>query len=165
MRFEPFTRAHLPLIAELLADPETVRHTRIPEPPAPAFPAEWAAGYEAGRRDGTRDGFAVFDGDDAFVGLALAPSIDAEAAEAELGYMVAPPARGRGVATAMLRELTAWAFARGIRRCELFIDVRNPASERVAERAGYVREGTLRSIHHKGGERIDATLWSRLPTD
>ena len=43
--------------------------------------------------------------------------------------------------------------------------MRNPASERVAQRAGYVREGTLRSVHHKGGLRIDAAVWSRLPSD
>jgi RimJ/RimL family protein N-acetyltransferase len=35
----------------------------------------------------------------------------------------------------------------------------------VAERCGYIREGVMRSIHHKQGKRIDASLWSRLPSD
>jgi RimJ/RimL family protein N-acetyltransferase len=35
----------------------------------------------------------------------------------------------------------------------------------VAERCGYVHEGTLRSSHLKQGIRIDAELWSRLPAD
>jgi RimJ/RimL family protein N-acetyltransferase len=106
------------------------------------------------------------DDGDGFLGLALAPSIDREAAEVELGYVVAPAARGRGVATAMLRELTAWAFdVVGALRVVLIVDVANPASERVAERCGYTREGVMRSIQLKPGVRVDAGLWSRLPFD
>jgi len=165
MRLEPFAEAHLSLIAGLLADPETLRFTRIPEPTPPEFPREWLERYETGRREGTREAFVALDDTRTFLGLALVPSIDREAREAELGYMVVPEARGRGVATEMLQELTRWAFAQGLERCELFIDARNPASARVAERCGYVREGLLRSVHHKGEERIDATVWSRLPGD
>jgi RimJ/RimL family protein N-acetyltransferase len=80
--------------------------------------------------------------------------------------MVPPEARGRGMATAMLRALTDWAFAEaGVRRARLVVDVENPASLRVAERAGYVREGVMRSVYFKNGRRIDAWLLSRLPSD
>jgi RimJ/RimL family protein N-acetyltransferase len=66
----------------------------------------------------------------------------------------------------MLRELTRWAFeSAGAQRIVLIIDVENAASERVAERCGYVREGVMRSTHLKQGIRIDAALWSRLPSD
>jgi len=62
--------------------------------------------------------------------------------------------------------LTAWAFAQfGAMRAYLIIDVENRASERVAERCGYRREGVMRSTHLKQGRRIDAGLWSRLPSD
>ena len=53
----------------------------------------------------------------------------------------------------------------GALRARLVIDVANPASARVAERCGYVREGVMRSVYFKNGQRIDAGLWSRLPTD
>ncbi|HUB04584.1 MAG TPA: GNAT family protein [Solirubrobacteraceae bacterium] len=53
----------------------------------------------------------------------------------------------------------------GAVRSYLIIDVDNRASERVAERCGYVREVVMRSIHLKQGRRIDAGLWSRLPSD
>jgi RimJ/RimL family protein N-acetyltransferase len=165
MRLMPFGPAHLEALREMLHDPDILRFTRVPVPPRPEFPEQWLERYDDGRRDGSREAFAALDDDGTLIGLALAPTIDREAGEAELGYVVAPEARGHGVATAMLRELTAWAFAQGIQRCELFIDVRNPASERVAQRAGYTREGTLRSVHHKQGERVDVTVWSRLPTD
>ena len=165
MRLEPFAKAHVPLLGELIGDPDTVRWTRIPEPPPPDFGEDWAGRYEAGRRDGTKEGFAVLDEDGRLLGLALVPTIDREAGEAELGYMVAPGARGRGLATAILLELTAWAFAQGLQRCELVISVGNTGSERVAERAGYLREGTHRSIYLKPGKRNDVTIWSRLPSD
>ena len=75
-------------------------------------------------------------------------------------------ARGRGVASEILRLLTAWAFGElGATRAYLIIDVENGASERVAERCGYQREGVMRSIHLKQGRRIDAGLWSRLASD
>jgi RimJ/RimL family protein N-acetyltransferase len=75
-------------------------------------------------------------------------------------------ARGRGVATEMLRQLTQWAFDEaGALRIVLIIDVENVASEKVAARCGYVREGVMRSSHLKQGIRIDAAIWSRLPSD
>lgn len=163
---EPFTAAHLDDVVELVRDPDVLRFTRIPEPTPADFPRRWLTRYENGRRDGSSEGFAAVDGDGRFLGLALAPHIDREGRELELGYIVAPGARGRGVATAMLRLLTEWAFAEtGALRAFLVINVDNVASERVAERCGYVREGVMRSIHSKDGVRIDASLWSRLPSD
>jgi RimJ/RimL family protein N-acetyltransferase len=65
-----------------------------------------------------------------------------------------------------LRQLTAWAFDElGALRIQLIIDAQNEPSRRIAARCGYVHEGTLRSSHLKQGIRIDAELWSRLPTD
>jgi RimJ/RimL family protein N-acetyltransferase len=165
MRLEPFADEHLRSLDVLFTDPESLRFTRIPEPPPPGFGRLWLDMYEAGRRDGSREAFAALDDDGSFLGLALAPHFDRKAAEVELGYIVVPEARGRGVATAMLRALTRWAFEQGALRATLIIGVDNPASERVAERCGYVREGVMRSVHLKDNRRNDASLWSRLPSD
>jgi RimJ/RimL family protein N-acetyltransferase len=153
-------------VAELVTDPDVLRFTRVPEPVPDDFVRSWVAGYETGRLDGTREGFAAVSGDGGFLGLALAPHMDAEAGEMELGYIVAPAARGRGVASAILSKLTRWALDdRGAQRLFLIIDVQNGASERVAERCGYHREGVMRSIHVKQDRRADAALWSRLRSD
>jgi RimJ/RimL family protein N-acetyltransferase len=165
MRLEPFGTEHLDALREFIGDPDVLRFTRIPEPTPPDFPETWLARYEVGRREGAREAFAAVSDDGELLGLGLVPTLDREMSEAELGYIVAPAHRGRGVGAAILRELTAWTFAQGIQRCELVIDVRNPASEGVARSAGYTREGTLRSVHHKQGRRIDVSVWSRLPTD
>ena len=162
-----------PLVAEdlddvdaLLDDPDVLRFTRLPVPPPPGYARTWLERYEAGRLEGTREAFAALDDEGRFVGLALAVDIDREGREVELGYITAPAARGRGVATAMLDALTRWALdeLRAL-RVTLIIDVENRASSRVAERCGYVLEGVMRSSYLKDDVRIDAGLWSRLPTD
>lgn len=166
IRLEPIDTRHLADVHALVADPEVLRYTRIPEPPPVGFAETWIASYDAGRKDGTRDGFAAIAGDGEFVGLGLAATIDRDGREIELGYIVPARARGRGVAGEILRLLTAWAFAEvGALRAYLIIDLENRASERVAGRCGYLREGVMRSIHLKQGKRSDAGLWSRLPTD
>jgi len=166
MELRPLAAADVDDVAELIADPTTLRYTRVPEPPPEGFAQGWYARYEEGRETGAKEAFAIVGDDGAFLGLALAPTIDAEAAEAELGYIVAARARGRGVASEALRQLTAWAFEqRGIERAYLLIDVDNAASGTVAERAGYTLEGVLRNAYIKDGRRGDTQLWSRLPGD
>jgi RimJ/RimL family protein N-acetyltransferase len=139
----------------------------VPEPPPDGFSRTWLARYEEGRRQGTREAFAVLDANDGtFLGIAVAPKIDAPARTLELGYAMAPGARGRGVATATLRWLTAWAFeTHGARRLELIIGVANEASKAVARRCGYQKEGVLRSLHLKQEIWEDAEIWSRISTD
>ena len=166
VRLEPLSARHLDDLDAVARDPDVLRFTRVPEPVPPGFARSWLARYEAGRREGTAEGFAAVDGDGAFLGLALAPEIDVEARELELGYIVAPSARGRGVAAVILRQLTRWAFAEaGALRAYLLIETGNAASLRVAKRCGYVQEGVLRSAHVKQDRRADLTLWSRLPSD
>jgi RimJ/RimL family protein N-acetyltransferase len=165
--FVPFGEEHLAELEEMLGDPDLLRFTRVPEPVPPGFARTWLERYEEGRRDTTREAFAIVDdGSGVFLGLALAPQIDREARTAELGYVVAPVARGRGVATEALRQLTDWAFVElDLLRLELMINVDNAGSKKVAERCGYVREGVLRSHYFKPGAWEDTEIWSRLATD
>jgi RimJ/RimL family protein N-acetyltransferase len=153
-------------VAALVTDPAVLAFTRIPEPPPADFAQTWIRSYVTSRSEGTREGFAAVDGRGRFVGVGLAPHIDREGDEAELGYIVASGARGQGVGTEILRRLTDWAFTElGSQRLILIIDVQNHASLRVAQRCGYQREGVMRSIHVKQQRRGDAELWSRLPSD
>jgi RimJ/RimL family protein N-acetyltransferase len=150
----------------MLRDPAVQQFTMVPVPVPPGFEREWLERYEEGRRDGTREGFAIVDEGGTFLGLALAFAIDREGRELELGYTVTPAARGRGVATEALRLLTEWAVRElDPLRIQLQISADNPGSKVVAERAGYVYEGTLRSVHFKQGIRQDMEVWSRVVGD
>jgi RimJ/RimL family protein N-acetyltransferase len=162
----PFGEEHLAGVEEMLDDPDLLRFTRIPEPVPPGFARTWFDRYAEARGDGSREAFAIVGDAGEFLGLALAPQIDRETRTAELGYVVVPAARGRGVATEALRQLTDWAFAElGMLRLELLISVENAGSKKVAERCGYVREGVLRSFYVKQDLREDTEIWSRLATD
>jgi RimJ/RimL family protein N-acetyltransferase len=153
-------------VAEMLEDPAVQQYTMVPVPVPPGYEREWLERYEDGRKEGTREGFAIVDDDGAFLGLALAFAIDREGRELELGYTVTPAARGRGVGSEGLRLLTDWAERElDPLRIQLQISADNAGSKRVAERAGYVYEGTLRSLHFKAGMRQDMEVWSRVRGD
>ena len=81
-----------------------------------------------------------------------------------IGYWVAAPARRRGVATGALRLLAGWALEHDFGRVELITDPDNVASQKVAEKVGFTREGVMRShTLHRDGRRRDAVLFSLLP--
>ncbi|MFF3978419.1 GNAT family N-acetyltransferase [Streptomyces sp. NPDC001828] len=88
---------------------------------------------------------------------------------ARVGYWTLPEARGRGVAGHALDLLTRWAFGTvGLHRLELGHAVGHDASCRIAERGGYLVEGTLRGAMFEA-QRRDAFralhLHARLATD
>jgi RimJ/RimL family protein N-acetyltransferase len=166
VRLDLLTDRYVEDLERLAADPDVQRNTYVPEPPPAGFGCTWLEAYAKAREAGTREGFAILDADTgAFLGIASAVHLDEDAGEAELGYILAPEARGRGAATEALTQLTEWAFAKGLVRLELRIDAANEASVRVAERCGYTREGLLRSVHFKPGRRTDVLIYSRLPGD
>ncbi len=167
IRLVPLSSDHLEGLAGLIADPDVIRNTRVPEPPDEGFERKWLAAYEKGARDGTRDGFAIEDAaTGAFLGMAGLVSIERQESQGEIGYVVACEARGRGIATRALRLVTDHALGEiGLERVELYIDVENVPSLRVAERCGYVREGVSRSRYVKPGRRADMAVYSMLPGD
>jgi RimJ/RimL family protein N-acetyltransferase len=166
IRLEPLGLPHLADMLGLADDPDVVRFTRVPACADETFVRGWIRRYGGGWQDGSRAGFAIRGRDDGFLGFAGLVDLDLEHREGELGYMVAPSARGRGIAPRAVELLTRWGFDElGLIRLELRIDVQNPASERVAERTGYLRDGVLRNVHFKEGLRCDLGVWSRLRQD
>ena len=64
---------------------------------------------------------------------------------ATFGYPLVPQARVRGVTTRALRLINDWTVSTtNVIRLDLFTDMENDASGRVAERAGFEREGIRR---------------------
>jgi RimJ/RimL family protein N-acetyltransferase len=84
---------------------------------------------------------------------------------ASIGYWCAREARGRGLTTRALRLICRYALEElELERLELFTDPDNTASQRVAEKVGFQREGVLRShLVHPDGRRRDSVMFSLLP--
>jgi RimJ/RimL family protein N-acetyltransferase len=162
MRLVAYGPEHVAATQAWLDDPAIMANTPIPEPVPEDHAAGWLTRFAG---DPEKAAWAVLDDDDQVVAFACAPLISRERAEAELGYSVAGRARGQGIATWVLGELTTWALGEGVQRIELHINNENTASQRVAERNGYVLEGVLRQTYLKPGRRVDTAVWSLLATD
>lgn len=85
---------------------------------------------------------------------------------AGFGYWTRKEARGRDVASRALRLLTRWAAREhDLAPLHLIVEPANTASIRVAEKAGFQREGLLRSYIELKGTRRDVYLYALLPED
>lgn len=101
---------------------------------------------------------------DVVLGSASLSEVRLDQGSAAVGYWLAPEARGRGVATQAVRVLARWAFAElGLARLELTCSPDNEASQHVAGRCGFSREGLLRSHVPFKGDRRDSVIYSLLP--
>ena len=147
-------------VCEACQDPEIQRW--MPLIPRP-YEMEHALGFVRGEIDGSHQFAVEVDGRPVgSVGLKLGDSDVGEA-----GYWCAPGVRGGGFITRALELLCSYGFHElGLARIQLRTDPDNLPSQRVAEKAGFQREGVLRSsIRHPDGRRRDMVMWSLLPKD
>ncbi len=84
---------------------------------------------------------------------------------AVLGLAVAPAARRRGVATALLTAAEERARARGARKLSLRTFSTNPQAIRLYTRFGFQREGVLRGEFLIAGQFVDDILLAKYLTD
>jgi RimJ/RimL family protein N-acetyltransferase len=155
----PFTEDDVPVLVEICADPEIPRWTSVPSPYTEDDARRFVRGLE------NVHAFAVVDAETdellGSVGFGLE-----DHGRAGFGYWTRKEARGREVATRALRLLTRWAAREhGLARLQLVVEPANTASIRVAEKAGFRREGLLRSYIELKGTRRDVYLYALLPED
>ncbi len=162
----PWRPADLDQLVAACRDPEIARWTRVPLGYAPADGREflavqrerWASGESLELAAAAAESDARVLGSVALRGLGEG--------RADLGYWVAPEARGRGIAARAVRLLAAYGFGTlALERLEILVHPDNLPSLRVAAAAGFTREGLLRSHTVIRGRRHDMTVWSRLPAD
>ena len=151
----------------LLRDPEIPRWTTVPPNYTERDGREFMGTSEARRTAGEALEFAAVDaGDGTLLGSVGIHKLDWDQGSAEIGYWVGSPARRRGVATRAVRLLGGYALGElGLRRIEIIVHVDNHASQRVAERAGAVREGLdRREIGRHGICDVVVFALTRAPT-
>lgn len=154
-----------PWVADACNDPTTRRFVvNLPSPytetEARSFLANAAARWAAGT-----DALFVIEAQGGaeplgIVELHVGPR---DAGIASVGYWLRPEARGRGVATGAVKLVARWAFGElGVARLELTTAPDNVASQGVAERAGFTREGVLRAAMATKDGRRDSVMFSLL---
>lgn len=146
-------------------DPEIVRSTSIPSPYKRADAEAFLATSREGLANGDAFSLVVVNAlTDELVGTILL--VIAGQGVGEVGYWTSPEARGSGYASRATRLISEWGIrSRGLERIHLLTFPDNVASGRVAEKAGFVREGVLRSYRAIRGERRDLVSFSLLPSD
>ncbi len=108
------------------------------------------------------DNWAIVLEDDAVGGCGIHPGSGAFRCNAEIGYWLAQQHWGRGIGTRVACTLTEHAFADPeIIRVFAPVHAYNPASVRVLEHCGFVREGLMRLSALKAGTPIDRVLMAR----
>jgi RimJ/RimL family protein N-acetyltransferase len=163
---EPAAR-DLDAVVAACQDPMVQRYTRVPTPYEEADGRAFIGG-SAGRRvlGQSLELVIAARGDDRLLGMIGIIADRHDALRAEIGYWVAPDARGRGIATRALGLLAPWCVTSGgFARLDLQAATSNEASLRVAERCGFVREGVMRHAWFRGGGRSDMVLFSLIPED
>ncbi|MEE6286154.1 bifunctional GNAT family N-acetyltransferase/nucleoside triphosphate pyrophosphohydrolase family protein [Georgenia sp. MJ173] len=162
------TAADIDRITDLCQDPDIQRWTTVPSPYArvdaerfvhDAVVAGWHRGvptWAVRRRDD--------DGGTLLVGM-----IDLHGAEhggAEVGYWLAPDARGAGVMHRAVGLVLDAGFDRlGLEVVQWRADVGNWASWRVVWRHGFRKEGTVRRLGLSRGRTVDQWIGTLLPGD
>ena len=143
----PWTEDDVPALVAACNDDEIARW--IPVIPRPYRESDALRFVRGEWRDDPGHQFAVTE-DDAVVG-SIGMTVNQELRNGHIGYWCAKDARGRGVTTRALRAVSRWGLEQlGLGRVELITDPDNAASQRVAEKVGFRREGVLRS--HLPGE-------------
>jgi len=157
----PWTEDDVPALAVACNDPEIAYW--IPTIPSP-YTEEDARAFVGGEvRPGESYSLAMTLRGRVSGGIGM--GVNARDYRGRVGYWVASSARGRGVGTRALRLLSRYALDElGLQRLELFTDPENGASQRVAEKAGFQREGIMRAhLRHPDGRVRDSVMFSLLP--
>jgi RimJ/RimL family protein N-acetyltransferase len=161
----PWRAADAPVVLEAYRDP-AIQQWNLRAFGSLEEAGDWI-GQWGGRWRAERDGcWAVTDGAGVVLGRVALREIRLADGVAECTYWVLPAARGRGVATAATVAVARWAVDElGLHRLFLLHSTANPASCRVAAKAGFALEGTLRSaMRHPDGWH-DMHLHGRVPGD
>jgi RimJ/RimL family protein N-acetyltransferase len=164
----PWTLDDVQAIARACDEPEIARWIhQMPSPYGEQDAREYVLATQAAWGEGSGAFFAIVDeASGEPVGSIAIHVTDLLFGNVEVGYWAAAEARGRGLTTRALRLISRWAIDDvGAVRVQLRADVHNTASLRVAEKAGFTREGTLRAAayNQRQDRRIDYAVFSLLP--
>ena len=105
-------------------------------------------------------------GEDTYIGDVGYYDYEKKHNRAEIGYILGKDHWGKGIMTEALEAMLRYGFKRmNLNRVQALIDPRNKASMRVAEKQGFMYEGTFREYEFEYGDYIDLYMYSLLARD
>lgn len=173
----PFEESDIPALAEMMNDELVTAWTSVPHPYTDGMARDWATGSAAAERtEGRGIAFAVAEFlTQRLVGVCHLHHTNWHVRSTEMGYAIAPWARGEGYAVEVVLAVAEWLFSdQKFERLELRTAPGNTASQQVAQKIGCVSEGVLRNagmvrLQTENGDwtesRTDLIVWSLLPED
>ena len=164
----PWDERDVPTLVECIdGDEEMTRWMdAIPQPYLDAEARTWIEQASSFWQTGTSAPFAVTEAVTGSVVGGVGFAWVGDERVGEVGYWLRSEARGRGLTSCAVRLVSRWSFeALGCERLQLRADAENVASQRVAEKTGFTREGVLRSVHFNPRQqrRVDFVMFSLLP--
>lgn len=104
--------------------------------------------------------------DGAFVGEVLLHTFAWKHLRCEIGFWLAPAARGQGLARDAIERTLEWAFEElAIERMEMSTTTDNAPTRGLAARIGFVEEGVQRKRNLERGVRVDLVAFGLLASD
>jgi [ribosomal protein S5]-alanine N-acetyltransferase len=148
---------------ELASDAEVTRFFSWGPYTREAEALEWLRTLPARRQEGVALELAIADADDWVIGITGVLEVSKRDRRAVVGTWLGQAYWGTGANTESKALVARLVFEElRMERLGAWADVRNPRSQRALERAGFVREGTLRAFHRHADERRDVVAYSLL---
>lgn len=164
MVLRPFTHADTDALFALQSRPRVLRYWDAPPWRERAQAERFIAVCKQIEQDGRGARLAIeHAATGAFIGWCALVQWNPDYRSAMLGYCLDDAAWGQGFATEAAGALLRWAFATlDLNRVQAESDTRNAASDRVLQKLGFVREGTLRENCVVDGEVSDSWVYGLL---
>lgn len=157
----PEDTADAPEMARAFAeDPHLAVDWGIEEAPDEAQAREWLTGHAAPWAEDEGRHFTIADAaSDQLLGGVNFHNIREDHRRAEVGFWLAPWARGRGIGSAAVAAACGWAFERWqLQRIEMTTLPDNAGALATAKKIGFTREGVLRSRNFERGKHVDIVM-------
>ena len=162
LTLRPFTPADTDAIFAVMSKSRVMRYWDSPAWKERAQAERFIANAARGEQEGTDVRLAI-ERDGVLIGQCGFFRWNPTFRSAAIGYCLDDSAWGQGFGTEAVSAVLGWAFETlDLNRVQAELDTRNPASARLLEKLGFVREGTLREDCIVDGEVSDSWIYGLL---
>ena len=166
IRLRQFTRADIPQVLVACEDSETQKWVPIPSPYELKDAEFFVNQFSVDQKESGRGIVFAIEIEGSLVGSIDISNTSWDNFSCSTGYWAVPSHRGKGHMSKALTLVSNWAIKdHGFKRIDLYAATENFVSQRVAENAGFKREGVARNRVMHRGQILDLISYSKIPSD